>query len=247
VEATRQAYRMARVGVVHSIEVTPGKTAYPAPFFYPEMVELLARLLQHQFDVWIVSASNVWSVRWMVVKALPLLLRQHGVRATIAPDRIVGISTLLSDQQCRLFKDPLLVRQMSSYASLGKAALSRFHLTSRFHFPVPTYSGKIACIMDQVGRQPHLCAGDSPGDLPMMKFSEHRLWVGRLEKPDYQQAAVRAMDGTRRSRWLMQPTLTKQSPGFVRSAAELESRLIVPSDSVKASLALWRRHPFAAQ
>ena len=65
VEATRAAYELSRSGEVRLIEVTPGRTAYPAPFFYPEMVELLAKLLSHEFDVWIVSASNVWSVRWM--------------------------------------------------------------------------------------------------------------------------------------------------------------------------------------
>jgi hypothetical protein len=241
VEATWQAYRIARAGEVRLIEVTPGKTAYPAPYFYPEMVELLARLLEHKFDVWIVSASNVWSVRWMILKALPPLLRQHGVTLTIPPDRVVGISTLLSDKEHRLFKDSLLVRHVPSYASLRKDALSRFQLTSRFHFPVATYSGKIACIMDQIGRPPHICAGDSPGDLPMMKFSEHRLWVARLEKPDYQRAAIRAMSEAEASRWLVQPALTKTSPGLVRNAAQIEARLNAPPESVQRSLTLWRR------
>lgn len=241
VDATRQAYRMARVGEVRSIEVTPGRTAYPAPYFYPEMVELLARLLQHQFDVWIVSASNVWSVRWMIRHALPPLLRRYSVRRTIPPDRVVGISMLLSDRQQQLFKDPLLVRSLPSYAALEKAALRRFRLTSRFHFPVSTYSGKIACIMDQIGQPPYLCAGDSPGDVPMMKFSQNRLWVARLEKPDYQRSAISAIRETQPSRWLVQPALTKKSPGLVPNAGDLKVRLTLAPASVKASLALWRR------
>lgn len=245
VQATKQAYEMARPGEVRSIEVTPGKTAYPAPHFYPEMVEFLARLLQHRFDVWIVSASNVWSVRWMILKALPPLLRRHGVNRTIPPDRVVGISTLLADPQHRLFKDQVLVRDRRAYATLTKSALTGLQLTSRLNFPVPTYSGKIACIMDQIGRPPHLCAGDSPGDLPMMKFSEHRLWVARLDKPDYQRAAINALDQTESVRWLVQPTLTKNSPGFVPNSAQLHTRLNVVPAPVETSLALWKKQDAA--
>ncbi len=244
VQAAKQAYQMARPGEVRLMEVTPGKTAYPAPYFYPEMVEFLARLLKHGFDVWIVSASNVWSVRWMILKALPPLLRRHGVNRTIPADRVVGISTLLSDAQHRLFKDRLLVRQKRAYASLDKAALTGLRLTSRFDFPVPTYSGKIACIMDQIGRPPHLCAGDSPGDVPMMKFSEHQLWVARLEKPDYQRAAINAADQANPG-WLVQPTLTKNTPGFLAHSDQLGTRLKLPPESVKTSLALWRKQGVA--
>ncbi|MHC1762759.1 MAG: hypothetical protein AB9869_00425 [Verrucomicrobiia bacterium] len=245
VQATKQAYEMARPGEVRLIEVSPGITAYPAPFFYPEMVEFLARLIQHKFDVWIVSASNVWSVRWMILKALPPLLRRHGVSRTIPPDRVVGISTLLSDPQRRLFKDQVLVRDRRAYATLTKSALTGLQLTSRLSFPVPTYSGKIACIMDQIGRPPHLCAGDSPGDLPMMSFSEHRLWMARLEKLDYQRAAIDTMSETNSARWLVQPTLTKNSPGFLPNAAQLATRLSIVSPPVKASLALWQKQNVA--
>ncbi len=75
----------------------------------------------------------------------------------------------------------------------------------------------------------------------MMKFSEHRLWLARLEKPDYQRTAISAICDTQPSRWLIQPTLTKKSPGLVRNAAQLETRLSSPPDSVQASLSLWRR------
>ena len=240
VEATRQAHEFSCAGEARQIQLTPGKTEFPAPYFYPEMVELLARLLEHQFDGWIVSASNVWSVRWMILKALPPLLRRHGTNLSIAPDRVVGISTLLSDQRNRLFKDAILVRELSAYASLNSTVLRRFRLTSRLHFPVPAYSGKIACIIDQIGRPPYLCVGDSPGDLPMMKFSENRLWIARLEKPDYQRAAVRAVRESQSSRWLVQPTLTKKSPGFLANATQLVTRLDARPRSIEESIAIWR-------
>jgi len=215
VEATRAAYELSRSGEVRPIEVTPGRTAYPAPFFYPEMVELLAKLLSHEFDVWIVSASNVWSVRWMLIHALPPLLRAYGVKRFIRPDHVVGISTLLSDREHKLYKDPLLVRDLPAYARLEKVALDRLKLTSRLQFPVSTYSGKIACILDHIGRRPYLCAGDSPGDVPMLKFSENRLWIARLEKPGYQRIAARASREAEPSRWMCQPALNKCHPGLV--------------------------------
>jgi phosphoserine phosphatase len=240
VEAARTAYESGRPGEVRLIEVTAGGTAYPAPFFYPEMLELLAKLLAHEFDVWIVSASNVWSVRWMLLRALTPLLRARGVRRSIRPDHVVGISTLLSDGDHRLYKDPLLVRELPAYARLDQAALERFRLTSRLHFPVSTYSGKIACIFDHIGRPPYLCVGDSPGDIPMLRFSEHRLWIGRLEKPGYQRLAVKAIRGTDCSRWLVQPTLAQQCPGFLANKAQAQARLGSTPAPVAASIALWR-------
>lgn len=239
VEATRAAYESGRPGEVRMIEVTPGKTGYPAPFFYPEMVELLAKLLSHEFDVWIVSASNVWSVRWMLLHALPPLLRARGVRRCIRPDHVVGISTLLADSDHRLYKDPLLVREFSPYARLEKLALERFKLTSRLQFPVSTYSGKIACILDHIGRPPYLCAGDSPGDVPMMKFSENRLWIARLEKPAYQRVAARAMRETEPVRWICQPALNKGQPGFVSARRRLPALLGAVPGTVDESIRIW--------
>jgi phosphoserine phosphatase len=240
VEATRTAYELGNSGEVRLIEVTPGRTAYPAPYFYSEMVELLAKLLSHDFDVWIVSASNVWSVRWMLLEALPPLMRARGVRRSIRPDHIVGISTLLSDGDYRLYKDPLLVRELPPYARLERVALERFKLTSRLQFPVSTYSGKIACILDHIGRPPYLCAGDSPGDIPMMKFSENRLWIARLEKPSYQRVAVRAVRETEPSRWLCQPALNKRQPGFVSAQRRIPALFDSVPNTVDESLRIWR-------
>jgi hypothetical protein len=176
----------------------------------------------------------------MLLRALPPLLRAHGVRRSIRPDHVIGISTLLSDGDHRLYKDPLLVRELPPYARLEQAALERFRLTSRLQFPVSSYSGKIACILDYIGRPPYLCAGDSPGDIPMMQFSEHRLWIGRLEKPGYQRVAVNAIRGTDSSRWLVQPTLAKECPGFLSDKAQAQARLGTTPASVAASIALWR-------
>lgn len=236
VEATRKACESAAPNGPGFVEVTPGKTRFPAPTFYPEMVELVAKLLQHQFDVWIVSASSVWSVRWIIQNELNPRLRQHGVRQGLAADHVVGLSTLLTDRQGFLYKDMLLLRENSGYATLDEKVLRSFRLTSRLQFPVPTYSGKIACIHDTIGGRPHFCAGDSPGDHAMLTFSEHRLWIARLEKPGYQERTAALLRNTTASGWMVQATLTKESPGFMPDLSALKQRVTNPSPEIRKAV-----------
>lgn len=225
VDATRTAFSLGKPGVRRMIEVTPGKTAYPAPYFYPEIVELIGELTRLGFQVWIVSASNVWSVRWMVLNGLNPLLRKHASSTPLRPEQVIGVSTLMADTSSRLWKDPVLTQTSRGYALQQPGALRKLHLTSRLHFPVPTYSGKVAWILDAIGRPPFLCAGDSPGDLPMLRFSENRLWIARLEKTGYQQSLLRAIQGTFPDRWLIQPVRTKP-PGWVSDAATLPAEWV---------------------
>ncbi len=215
VNATREAFECSREPAAAYIEVRPGGRTYPAPFFYPEMVELLVLLLRHQFDLWIVSASNVWSVRWMVLHVLNPKLRHLGARTGLNPDHVIGISTLLRDARGRLCKDRVLVRSHSGYAAMDGKVLAEFRLTSRLEFPVPTYSGKIAAIFDALGRSPHLCAGDSPGDFPMLAFSRYQLWIARSDKAAYQKGVRAMMSKTRNGAWMLQAAFTTGRPRFV--------------------------------
>jgi len=214
VTASQQVFALSRPGRRILLEVTPGRTAYPVPFFYPEMVELLGLLLEHDFDVWVVSASNVWSVRWMVLEVLNPLLRSAGVRQWIRADHVIGVSTLLEDRQQRFYKDPVLVRTDPAYARLDRRALARFRLSSQLHFPAPIYSGKVAALWDALGRSPFLAAGDSPGDLPMLAFAQNRLWIARANKRAYQTAMTACRRATGARNWLIQPTQTAEQPGF---------------------------------
>jgi len=218
-DATGEAHRLSRPGQEVMIEVTPGKTRYPAPWFYPEMVEFVRQLLLHQFDIWVISASNIWSVRWMILRGLNPLLAQGKQPVAMRPDRVVGISTLLTDRQSRLHKDAVLTRTNPNYAALDPKALAGLRLTSRLQFPVPVYSGKIACILDLIGRPPYLCVGDSPGDLPMMAFSQNRLWIARLDKAAYQQNLRDIMRASGNDGWLIQATRTRQPAGFQPTGA----------------------------
>jgi hypothetical protein len=236
VEATHKACAFARPLGPGFIEVTPGKTRFPSPVFYPEMVEMLAHLIRHKFDVWIVSASNVWSVRWMVQEELNPRLREHGTKQGLRADHVIGVSTLLTDRRGGLCKDALLVKEDSRYAALDEKALRRFRLTSRLQFPVPTYSGKIACIHDALGTRPYLGAGDSPGDHAMLAISQNRLWIARLEKLAFQEKTAALISQTGGSGWMVQATLAKASPGFVPDLRGLKQRLrTVPDDVHKAA------------
>lgn len=214
VDATAEAFDEGAPAELRPIEITPGRTAYPAPFFHPETVELIARLIEHAFPVWIVSASNVWSVRWMVQHGLNPRLRELGIRNGIPPERVIGVALLLADARRRFSKDALLVREDPAYAALDPKALRRFRLTSKLQFPVPVYSGKVACLWDALGRRPVLAVGDSPGDHAMLSFAENRLWIARLDKPDYQAPTVRLMANGAGKTWLIQPAWCLPPPGF---------------------------------
>lgn len=214
VRATAAVAAAAREGEAGRLEVTPGRTAYPLPWFYPEMVELAAALLNHGFAVWIVSASNVWSVRWMVLRVLNPRLRRLGCRRSVPPEQVVGVAPLLRDGRERELKDRVLVRTRPAYARLDPPVLRGLRVTPLLDEPVPVYAGKVACLWDALGRTPYLAAGDSPGDLPMLAFAEHRLWLAREGKPAY----AAAMEACRRQReperWLVQPVRAGERPGF---------------------------------
>jgi hypothetical protein len=203
VEATRTAIALSGSTSSRFIEVTPGRTSILLPTFYPEMVELLAELIRHEFDVWIVSASNVWSVRYMVLEALNPLLRARKAGSGIRADHVIGISTLLKDERDQLFKDAVLVKENAGYASLSPDTTRGFCLTRQPQFPLPTYSGKLACIYDAIGRRPFLGAGDGPGDRAMVDICEHQLWIEPQRSPSIQPLSARLLHSAGKANWTM--------------------------------------------
>ncbi len=205
--ATERVYRLGLANPLASVSVAPGKPAYPTPRFREEMVELIGQLLQLEYDVWIVSASNVWSVRWMVLHGLNPLLRARGFAVGLAPDHVIGVATLLADRDENLYKDCVLVRGEARYAALDVKAAKALRITRHLQFPVPVYSGKVACLLDAIGGPPYLCAGDSPSDHSMLKFSRHRLWIARPNRPQLHQATRAVILQTGSTGWIVQPVL----------------------------------------
>ncbi|MBU1239755.1 hypothetical protein KKF84_10050 [Myxococcota bacterium] len=167
-------------------------SGFPRPFFQPEIIDLMGLLRVNGFDVLIVSASNVWTVRYMVKNFLnPAMVKLHGPGATIPPGHVTGVSVLLRDTRTgTLNSDRFLVESNKAYADLNPAELAHFTLTAQIEYPLPAYSGKVANIIRAKGmKRPYLAGGDSPNDYPMLRYARHRLWITRLERPAYQEAA----------------------------------------------------------
>jgi len=202
--ATARVYQLGRANPDASITVMPGMTPYPVPRFHEEMVELIGQLLRLKYEVWIVSASNVWSVRWMVLHGLNPLLKAQGVAEGLAAHHVIGVATLMENSEGRFYKDSVLIREHARYAALDSKMAKAFRITRHLQFPVPVYSGKIACVLDAVGRTPYLCAGDSPSDHPMLKLSRHRLWIARQDKPQSQHATRALIRQTGEAGWILQ-------------------------------------------
>lgn len=228
VAATREVLALADSATPQGIQARPGGTTFPVPVFHPEMVELIAVLVRHEFDVWIVSASNAWSVRWTVRHALNPLLAEHGVARGLAADHVLGVATLLADARGQLFKDAVLVRQNARHADLVDRATHRLRLTSQLQFPVPAYSGKVACILDAIGRRPYFCAGDGLGDHAMLMLSEHRLWIARLRERVGSQGGVLRETQNCPAGWLVQATREAGQAGFVSQADAIPRAALPP-------------------
>jgi phosphoserine phosphatase len=213
IEATESVHTWSGQGEAAAIQPAPGTKAFPVPRFNPAMVELIAVLLRHEFAVWIVSASNVWSVRWWTLYALNPLLTAQGIECGVAPEQVIGVATLLADERGGLFKDALLMKQSPRHARLADPAANRLRLTSQLQHPLPAYSGKVACILDHLGRPPYLCAGDGAGDVAMLKFSQHRLWIARWRQAGKRATTTPPPEGA--TDWLVQVTRDGVEGGFV--------------------------------
>ena len=211
---------------------------YRMPFFYPEMVDLYGVLLKNGYKVYVSSASNVHTVRWMVLNKLnPRIQALHGKDLAIPAGNVIGISCLMIDDRSgKLCKDPYLVKENEKYAQLDADELSHFHLTSQICHPMNGYFGKVANIMKYITvERPFLIAGDSSNDLPMLNRAENRIWITRLEKMGYQETLVKVMKEALPGQWFVQPVLYKKAPGFVASQADLDKRLAAkPKNLAKA-------------
>jgi hypothetical protein len=111
---------------------------YRVPFLYPEMVELYGVLLSNGYDVYVMSASNVHTVRYIVKNYLnPQIRKSFGEKLGVAPDHVLGVSLLMNDDRTgELVKDP----------DLDEKELSHYHLTNQICYPMTGYFGKLANI-----------------------------------------------------------------------------------------------------
>lgn len=229
-------------GIQTDITVTQSKTSYLVPFFHPETVDLIGNLISNGYDVYIVTASPVWIVRYMAVIELNKLLQEKfGKKIKISPEKVLGVSTLIKDKRTGLlYKDPYLVREKTPmallYSNLNVDELKNYEITNQPVYPITAFDGKTTNIMKFIvneNEKPFLAAGDSSGDFSMLRFSENKLWFARLEKEDYQEKVTRLVKKSEIKNWFFQPVLYKKYPGFVKNQKQLKTLFNNDSEVLK--------------
>ncbi|HEV8051157.1 MAG TPA: hypothetical protein VGP47_01585 [Parachlamydiaceae bacterium] len=233
VDATLKAYQenlaikdLGKYGEETKIWSISGQSSCLMPFVRPEMADLLGAFLQNDYDVWIISASPVHIARAIVLEGVNKVIAAQGISQQIAPDHIIGISTMLQDDEGNFHKDCPLVCNDEDYANLNREVLGRYLLTAQLTPPVTGYSGKVAAIVERIGTFPYFGAGDSLSDIPFMKLSTHKLWMARLESPLLQKNAAAHMGDDISDSWMIQPVLSKKAPCLVANEAQLSSLLL---------------------
>lgn len=234
IDATRTAYDHNRAekdrlqNTDSKWVISPGKTSYRVPFFNPEIVDLIGQLLKHGYDLYVVSGSNVWTVRHMVtVELMSRVNAKFGTQYQIPADHVIGASVLLRDKRTgRLVKDAFLAKENERYAAMDPAELVHYELTNQAVYPLTGFSGKVANIIQYITgpvEKPFLVAGDSSGDFAMLQMAQYRLWFARLEKKGYQQALSRLIGKPEQGSWIVQPVLTAKQPGLLKNQAHLKA------------------------
>ncbi|PIQ23351.1 hypothetical protein COW36_08390 [bacterium (Candidatus Blackallbacteria) CG17_big_fil_post_rev_8_21_14_2_50_48_46] len=255
IEATREVYGNNRAesdrktGQETRVEASPGNTTYRVPFFNPEIVDFVGQLIRHGYDIYVVSGSNVWTVRYMVtVELMKRINEKLGTQFVFPADHVIGASVLLRDKRTgRLVKDPWLVRENKRYQEQDPNELNQYELTNQVVFPLTGFAGKVANIIQYItgpNERPFLVAGDSSGDFAMLQSAQYRLWFARLEKKAYQEALSRLIVKPEQSTWLVQPVLTTRRPGLIQNRAELDKIVKQPGETLQAepllaSLKIW--------
>lgn len=205
--------------------ITDQKTFFLKPFFRPQMIELVGVLLENDYDVWVISATNVLMARWVVATGLNDLLRSKGYSKTVLPDHVIGISSVLQDDNDVFYKDYPLTKTDPGYLNMERQTLCRYTMTSLMAPPISGYSGKVAAMIERIGSTSYFGAGDSLSDHPFLKMCLHKLWIAKLEYPKLQESAVVSIYDDARYTWLVQPVLSKKAPCMVSSELQLNTIL----------------------
>jgi len=222
---------------------------YTIPYFHPETVDLIGNLLTNGYDVYIVSGSSIWSIRYLIsVELKKLLEEKFGKGVEIKPENLYGMSTLIKDKRDgKIFIDSLLVKEKSKraelYKNLDMNELSNYEITSVLAHPISGYEGKTAVILkyivkDSIIKELFMSAGDSPNDHSMLSFSQNKLWFARLDRPDYQEETFRRFKDDRNT-WFIQPTFSKAPRGFLKDENQIKS--LLKDENLKKTLDVYNK------
>jgi len=216
-----------------SAPVKLGQHSIPRPFIRPEVASLIAALRRAGARVAVVSASNVWAVRWMVAEQLNPALGDPAL--AIPPEDVVGITCFLKDAKGQLLSDRMLLAD-PRYAKLDPARLRELRISDEIVVPVSAYAGKVATIITRfaAAKAPLLACGDSGNDYPMLLYARNALIFARLGKGKMAQRTrqVMAQNG---QRWLVQPVTQGPAGALITAPSELAPE----QTEERAELARW--------
>lgn len=165
------------------LPTTPTTNAgFVTPVLRDPVVELIGNLITHGVRVRVISAGLVWAVRWYVCSVLnPQLAAGFGPDVQIELSDVMGIGVALLDSRTGTITSDRYLLSDAEYLACSANRTSELRLTPLIDGPLTFAEGKIAGATERYGtRPPHLVVGDSPGDLSMWNYAEHRLW---LRKP----------------------------------------------------------------
>lgn len=249
INATKNAFNENKAisdrknNIESKIDVTSGKTSYRVPFFHDETIDLIGNLILNDYDIYFISGSNAWTIRYMTTKELPKLLKEKFKKdLKIKPENVIGVNTLIKDKRNgKLYKDYFLVKENKKYANLEPDELKNYEITNQLVSPLSGFDGKTANIISYVCKdntKPFLILGDSSGDFAMLKTAENKIWFSRLENLEYQEKILKIINTTKKDSWIIQPVLYKKQPGLVKGKEQLKQLIKDNSEYEKYSKAI---------
>jgi phosphoserine phosphatase len=147
------------------------------------VVDLIGDLHSAGVECWILSAGLVWCVRTALDEVVnPVLASTHGEDHMIPGERVVAVSTLLRDADS-WWSDRQLIRSPHGPAYLGfhSALASQLHVTAAVVGPVTFGGGKVGAWHELApDTAPLIMVGDGAGDVPLMRMSDHALWIAPI-------------------------------------------------------------------
>lgn len=168
------------------LETPVSPSRYPKPHAYPEMAELIAKLQLGGANVFIISASNPWSVRVGFDELVNPLVIQNGGEP-VQPQQIIGLATMLTDASGVKFDDRKLISLNAGYPYN-----SALQLTTELCYPISAFSGKKEICRILSLRNPILAAGDTENDGEMLRDADIQLWIERSDKQQVKIALIKA-------------------------------------------------------
>jgi len=236
IEATKKVMDRGETDSVQNQAEAIMVGAFPVPYIYSEMAELYAALLQNGIEPYIISASNIWSVRYTVLNYLnPKIAAKSNKELKIKPENVFGIHFWLRDKRDnKLYKDDFLLKTNELYAQMNPQELENYIITNLPVLPITAYGGKVALIYEEIGNKtPLLVAGDSPNDFLMLSTAEYKLWIARMEKPSYHEEFLKL--GFLPDNVLIQPVINSNMSGFYADKLMLTTKLSGQSKWSKVS------------